>query len=137
MGVDIPFDRSFQSYQELVLLQVLELPNTWKTLCFPSTVRVDNIAFRVTLILEDTLCFLSTIGIENRSFHSYQNPVNSESWHFYRLQLQSYQNPVTQWELTFLPFRATISGFQSYLTPGERYASSQLSESTIVAFRAT
>ena len=83
VGVYIPFECSFKSYQntatfkELTFLWISELPNTWKTLCFPSI-----------------------IGVDKRNIQSYQNPVNSESWHSCRLQLSELPKFRQQWELS-------------------------------------
>ena len=57
-----------------------------------------------------TLCFPSIIGVDNVAFRSYQNPVNSGSWHSCWLYLSELPKSCQQWELTFLSivaFRAT------------------------------
>ena len=41
---------------DIYRLQLLDLPTAWKTLCFPSTIEVENVAFRATL-KRKTLCF--------------------------------------------------------------------------------
>ena len=64
VGVDILVNCSFQNYQILEnfkswnFCNFKRYQNSWKTLCFPST-----------------------IGIENVAFQSYQNSVNSKIWH--------------------------------------------------------
>ena len=57
-----------------------------------------------------TLCFPPTIGVDNVAFRSYQNAVNSGSWHSCRLQFSQLPKSCQQWEVTFLStvaFRAT------------------------------
>ena len=83
-----------------VAFTATEICQQWE-LTFLSTV-----AFGATKIL-------SAVGVDipvDRSVQSYQNLVNFNSWH--------------------------SCSFQSYLTPGRRYASHQLSKLTTVAFRA-
>ena len=71
----------------MTFLYLSELPKIWKTLCFQST-----------------------IGVENVAFPSYQNPVNTGSWLSCWLQPSELLKSCQQWELTFLStvaFRAT------------------------------
>ena len=132
VGVDIPVNHSFQSYQNPVYFKswhscsfqsyqhledtmlyvnynsckrsFSELPKSYQQweLKFLST-----IAFRATKVL-------LTIGVEisvNRSFQSCQSPVNFKSLH--------------------------SCNSENYLTPGRRYASRQLSELITLDFKAT
>ena len=104
-----------------------ELCNTWKMLCFPSTVGVVNYSFQSYLkpgrcytsyqlldlasVASRATKILSTVGVDiyvDLSFQGYQNPIKLKSWHT-------------------CSFRA----------PGRCYASHQLSELSTVVFRAT
>ena len=84
-----------------------ELLNTWKTLWFLS--ESTTIPFRVTKIL-------STVGVDipaDFSFHGYQNPVNSRSWHLSTVAFR----PTYRLEDTVLPINywGWKCSFQSYL----------------------
>ena len=106
MGIDIPVDYSFQSYQ------------------ISTTLRADiPLATRATKNLEDAMLsvnyqswrrsflelpILSTVGVDipvDRSFQSYQIPYNFKRWR--------------------------SCSYQSYQKPGRHYASRQLSELTM------
>ena len=90
------------------------LPTIWKTLCFPSTIKVDKHSFwsyqnhfnsgsRYSCWLwlselpniRKTLCFLSTVWVENCSFQSYL-----EKWRCYDFRHSS--------QLTTIAFRAIL-----------------------------
>ena len=63
--LDVAFRAAkIRQFYELTLLYLLDLPKTWKTLCFSLTIKVDK-----------------------RSFRRYQNPVKNGIWHSCRLQL--------------------------------------------------
>ena len=96
LRADIPFD--CQSWQQWLS----ELPKTWKTLCFLSTIGFDNQSFQnyiktgrcyafcqlsqLTTITFRTPKFLPIVRVNipmGRSFQSYQNFVNCQIWHFF------------------------------------------------------
>ena len=77
--VDIPVN--YQSWQP----DHSELPKTWKIICFPSTIRVDNSSFQS--YLNPGRCYVSRhfVEVNNHSFQSCQNPANGQSWHCFQL----------------------------------------------------
>ena len=66
------------------MFQLSELPKIWKTLCFSSTIGVDNVAFQsYQNPVFRTTKILTTVRVDtplDRSFQSYQNPDNFKSW---------------------------------------------------------
>ena len=69
----------------------------------PTTLRVDvPAAIRATKNLKGTMLQPSTIGVDNVAFRSYQKPVNSESWHSYRPYLSELPKSQQLLELNFL-----------------------------------
>ena len=65
VGVDIAANHSLQSHQNPFkfnrwpFFYLSELTNTLKTICFPSTIRVDNVVLRTTWNLEDTMLLVN------------------------------------------------------------------------------
>ena len=108
-----------------------ELPNTWKTLCFPSTIGVYKHRFwsymktrrhyasrqllELTIVALRATKILSKVGADipiDSSFQSCQNSVSRGRWHSCGLWLSEPPKSCQQWELTFLStvvFRATKS----------------------------
>ena len=101
VGIDIPVDRSFHSYQNHDNFKI------WSFWSFQSyLIHGQHYTFRqlseLTTKLFGSIKILSAVGVDirvDRSFNSYQNPDNFKSWRSCSLQ--------------------------RYLTPGRHYASRQ------------
>ena len=143
MGVDVPVDGNFQSYQNTD-----NFKNWRATKNLEDTIK----AIRATKNLEDTMLTLSYQSWQ-RSLS--EQPKSCQRWKLTFLSTVAFRTtkiPTTLRANIPIAFRATKNledamlpvnsrswehSFQSYLRPGRRYVSRQLMELTTVAFRAT